>query len=118
MANDNCRAQHTLELLDELERLGFDEAAFAALHFKIEGNSLEKHREYCKHKVQNSDGLLSRHDCGTQERLEIVLNTFKHNLSTIFRDLADQAVDRVDFLPHGGTAPPRQRYKAPRKPSS
>lgn len=117
MTHDYSRAQRTLELLDELERLGFDEAAFAILHFKIEGNSLKKHRDYCNDKVQKGDYLRSKHDCGTQQRLELVLSSHKRNPSTNFRELAEQAVDQVDFLPHDGTEGPRPRYRAPRQPS-
>ena len=47
--------QRTLDLLDQLEALGFDDSAFSSLHhYRLKGvaDTVKKHRDYCK--TQNS----------------------------------------------------------------
>ena len=69
--------QRTLDLLDELEALGFDDSAFAKLHhFRLMGvsDTIQKHRDYCK--TQNN---LRSNDSNeeVQRRLQMVLKAYK-----------------------------------------
>jgi hypothetical protein len=88
--------ERTIELLDQLEALGFDDQAFARLHhFRLKGRrpTISAHRLYC-------DATSSFQDAGenelVQRRLELVLKAyrsgvFKSGRPEVFGALADAA---------------------------
>lgn len=67
---------HTLKLLDDLARLGFDDRAFARLHhWRATGKeeTIQSFRTYCeKHEVFQADGNNDR----VTKRLELVLRAY------------------------------------------
>lgn len=86
--------RRTIDLLVELDKLGFPEEAFSRLHhFRLEGKkeSIASHRKYCDtHDTFVTDGDNER----TQQRLEMVLNAyqgggFRSGKSSVFIALAD-----------------------------
>lgn len=91
---------NTLLLLDRLESLGFDDAAFAALHhFRNAGRNarISGHRRYCeKTRRFEHDG----ENCRVQRRLKLVLAAyvlggFESGQSAVFRALADAAFAEI-----------------------
>ena len=69
--------QRTLELLDELQRLGFDDGAFSRLHhFRLKGrrDTIQSHRDYVAKRDELRDGDSNDE---VQRRLEIVLKAYR-----------------------------------------
>ena len=69
--------QRTLQLLDELQSLGFDDEAFSRLHhFRLKGrkDNIEAHRRYVVERGNLIDGDSNDE---VQRRLEIVLNAYR-----------------------------------------
>lgn len=97
--------QRTLDLLDQLQALGFDDEAFAKLHhYRLKGvkDTIQKHREYCKTQTN-----LRTNDSNeeVQRRLEMVLKAysaggFSSRRPEVFAALADAAFSEL----------PPQRY--------
>lgn len=93
--------QRTLDLLAELEILGFENSAFATLHhFKaIRGtdDTIEAHRKYCEsHLTLRSGGTNEK----VQRRLALVLDAytnggFKSGKKEVFVSLAEAAVNEI-----------------------
>lgn len=68
--------KHTLLILDRLEALGFDNAAFQALHHFREGarpTTIARHRAYCQKTARFEDGSENER---TQRRLKLVLTAY------------------------------------------
>ena len=94
--------KRTIELLDELESLGFDDHAFGHLHhFRVlRGvyDTITAHRKYVeKHTYLLADGNNEK----VQRRLELVLNAYKAGPfkrgAPVFLALAQAAVDELPF---------------------
>jgi hypothetical protein len=103
----NTDPRRTIELLDELERLGFDDAAFQRLHHfwqRPPGDpgrhpTINDHRGYC---VRTQSFQAGQNNARLQRRLEMVLDWYRHNQPTYparFTELADVSVRSVPFLP-------------------
>jgi hypothetical protein len=99
-------ARDTLELLDRLEQLGFDDNAFALLHFHREDGKSEtitRHRRYCAGCNElKADGNNAR----VQQRLRLVLRAcelagFSSHRPDVFELLAQAAYAEI---------PPTGRY--------
>ncbi len=95
----------TVELLDELEDLGFNNDAFAALyHFKEKGraDTIAEHRVYCiEQEIFPNESLNAR----VQQRLSLVLNAyklggFKSRKAEVFRCLAEAAHSEITSKHH------------------
>jgi hypothetical protein len=94
--------QETLRLLDELEKLGFGNAAFALLHFhrndpKKKSATIEGHRKYCR---KHSSFPAESNNARVQRRLALVLDRYlalRANSRSLaqFARLADEAFDRI-----------------------
>jgi hypothetical protein len=99
--------KRTIELLDELEKLGFNDWAFARLHhFRINGEraTIEVHRRHCE-----GIGSFRRdgEDEVVQRRLELVIDAyrkggFRSGRSDVFAALADASFHE---LPPPGCLP-------------
>jgi hypothetical protein len=88
--------KRTIELLDQLGKLGFNDQAFASLHhFRVKGRktTIRAHRTYC-------EGIVSFQGDGenelVQQRLKLVLNAysagaFNSGRPEVFSALADAA---------------------------
>ncbi len=95
----------TVLLLDELEDLGFNNEAFAALyHFKEKGraDTIAEHRAYCMEQTGFEDGSL---DARVQQRLSLVLNAYKlggfqSRKADVFRCLAEAAHKEISSKHH------------------
>jgi transcriptional regulator with XRE-family HTH domain len=94
--------KRTLELLDELQKLGFTNEAFWRLHHlreKEKRDTINAHYSYCeKTNSFRDDGNSER----VQTRLEIVLKYYKayhHGTPEAFTRLADAAYCMVPALP-------------------
>ena len=100
--------KRTIELLGELEKLGFNDWAFARLHhFRINGKraTIHAHRKYC-------EGIASFQGGGenevVQRRLELVIDAyrkggFQSGRSDVFAALADASFHELPppgFLPN------------------
>jgi hypothetical protein len=94
---DYTDPERTIDLLDELQKLGFGDEAFAHLHHWWENGrreTIKHHRGYCEKmkttfRVDDSNALVQR-------RLEMVRNKFKESATpgrnpTTFVHLADEA---------------------------
>jgi hypothetical protein len=105
---DNTDPQRTIDLLGELEHLGFNDAAFERLHHFWQHSSEQRHhtmyahRSYCVNLVNNgarfrADGNNAR----TQHRLELVLEVKRYHIDnpSALPALADAAVSLIPFLP-------------------
>lgn len=67
----------TIELLNELQRLGFDDGAFSRLHhFRLKGrrDTIEAHRKYVVERGELRDGDSNEE---LQRRLEMVLKAYR-----------------------------------------
>ena len=65
-----------IDLLNQLESLGFDDPAFATLHhFRANGGvcTIESHRRYCNEHSVFQEG---RQNARTQHRLKLVLDSY------------------------------------------
>ena len=100
----NTDPQRTLDLLNELERLGFDNRAFERLHQcsqterKI-GATIGEHRTYCE---KTRRFFPDHNNAPVQQRLEIVLERYhRHgrNTPSAFLQLADDSFREIPFLP-------------------
>jgi hypothetical protein len=90
--------QRTLDLLTALEKLGFEDSAFATLHHfrstRGTEDTIEAHRKYCEsHLSLRQDGTNEK----VQRRLALVLDAylgggFKSGRKEIFLALAEAAV--------------------------
>jgi hypothetical protein len=88
--------QRTLDLLDELQRLGFDDEAFWRLHhFRLKDckDTIQEHRDYVEKQSSLRDNDSNEE---VQRRLELVLNAyrlggFKSGRQSVFAALADAA---------------------------
>ena len=95
----------TVELLDNLEDLGFNNDAFAALyHFKEKGraDTIAEHRAYC---IENESFPDESLDARVQQRLSLVLNAyklggFKSRKPEVFRCLAEAAHSEITSKHH------------------
>ena len=92
--------KRSVELLNQLETLGFTDEAFALLHHsRVRGrrDTIVSHRSYCeKHSLFQRDGDNER----TQRRLEFVLRRYLHGggsdcRSDIFVELANRAFGEI-----------------------
>jgi hypothetical protein len=87
--------QKTVELLDSLEPLGFDDDAFRIIHHFPEDRhpSIKVHREYC---CGLSTGLFrTRTNDLVRKRLQIIMDSFeggKFSNRAVFVKLAEAAV--------------------------
>jgi hypothetical protein len=94
--------KRTLELLDQLEPLGFLNEPFHIIHHFGDKASINIHRSYCRDLLKKSGEFLPD---GTnekvRERLEIVLESFKarqsseHTEPGVFRALAKEATAKI-----------------------
>ena len=101
--------KRTIELLDELERLGLTDNAFARLHHfwqHPEENprrhtTIHQHRRYCA--MDMADHFQAgRNNARVQHRLEIVSAcyvAYHPGDPSVFPQLAAAAVDLIPFLP-------------------
>jgi hypothetical protein len=87
--------QDTLNLLDELQTLGFDDSAFALLHhFRERGepHTIAAHRGYCE---RTGEFRADFNNERTQRRLEFVLREYRSAGATaspaLFSELAERA---------------------------
>lgn len=92
--------RRTLDLLDQLEALGFDDKAFAKLHHhRLKGinDTIRKHRDYCK----TQDNLRANDSNEeVQRRLELVLKAytaagFNSGSTEVFAALAEAAFNEL-----------------------
>lgn len=73
--NDDPR--RTLDLLDELEKLEFDDHAFAPLHH-FQNHTIATHRRYCESQARYGARFhVNGTNCMVQRRLEMVLGAYK-----------------------------------------
>jgi len=94
--------KRTIELLDELEALGFDDQAFGHLHhFRATRgvyDTIAAHRRYAEKTAEFRKGGTNEK---VQRRLELVLNAYKAGPFTrskpVFLALAQAAVDEIPF---------------------
>jgi len=101
------KLKRTIELLDELEKLGFNDWAFGRLHhFRTNGKraTIETHRKYCE-----NIGFFQRRGESevVERRLELVLDAyrkggFQSGRSDVFAALADATFHE---LPPPGSLP-------------
>jgi len=95
-------SKRTIELLDELEALGFDDHAFGHLHhFRATRgvyDTIAAHRRYAEKTAEFRKGGTNEK---VQRRLQLVLNSYKAGPFTrrkaVFLSLAQAAVDEVPF---------------------
>jgi hypothetical protein len=66
--------KRTIELLNKLGRLGFNDQAFERLHHMGLGETIARHRDYCE---RTHRFLLDSNNARTQERLELVLDAYR-----------------------------------------
>lgn len=97
--------QTTVRLLDELEELGFNNEAFAALHhFKQQGraDTIAEHRAHCIESDSFAEGSV---DARVQQRLQLVLAAYQQGgfhsgRAEVFRCLAEAAYNEVKSRRH------------------
>ena len=96
----NTDPKRTVRLLNQLEKLGFDDRACAALHHMGDSNwgqTIQRHRRYCERKTKfRDDGKNAR----VQRRLEYVLAAYEatglsSGSSDLFYKLAKDSVARI-----------------------
>ncbi len=102
--------QRTLDLLAELEKLGFDDSAFAALHHfrstRGTEDTIEAHRRYCESHITLRPGGTNDK---VQRRLALVLDAyvrggFKSGRREVFLALANAAVQEIPVFEAEGLA--------------
>lgn len=94
--------KRTIELLDELKAVGFDDHAFGHLHhFRATRgiyDTISAHRRYAEKTEQFREGGTNEK---VQRRLELVLNAYKAGPfkrgTPVFMALAQAAVDEIPF---------------------
>jgi methylglyoxal synthase len=94
--------RRSLELLDELEQLGFDDAAFGLLHHfratRDHMDTMARHRQYCREHESFRAGDTNEK---VQKRLELVVNAYRagpfNRGGPVFALLAEAAVCEVPF---------------------
>jgi hypothetical protein len=107
---ENIDPKRTIELLGELEQLGFGDNAFQRLHHfwqHSESNpqrhhKIGAHRGHCAELAQRGSRFhIGGNNARTQHRLEIVLACYRRYRSdtAAFPHLADASVDSIPFLP-------------------
>jgi hypothetical protein len=94
----NTDPRRTLDLLDALHLLGFNEQAFALLHHRH--GTIVAHRQYCENVTHFVENL---NNARVQRRLEIVLDAYRGGGFTsgspdVFSRLADASVVEVPFV--------------------
>ncbi|MEX0613228.1 MAG: hypothetical protein WD738_16470, partial [Pirellulales bacterium] len=108
-SKDGTNPNRTLQLLDELERRGFDDSHLKILHHKgTRGESLTSHRKFCEDRMSPfrpfEEGRL---DWQVQQRLEFVLREYKalgfdnsegEETQENFRQLAEASVIVIPFI--------------------
>lgn len=69
----------TLELLDQLEPLGFLSEHFRIVHHfdKKKKASISEHRRYCRNVLKNTGTFRTDTNPKVRERLELILKSFK-----------------------------------------
>lgn len=80
MTADGTDPRRTIELLNDLEKLGFDNAAFKILHHPGKlGQTISIHRNWCANNRLNPYRPLQQKklDWQVQRRLEFVLREFR-----------------------------------------
>lgn len=96
--------KRTLELLDDLEKLGFENSAFAQLHhFRVTrgiDDTIEAHRKYCGEHLSFQPGGLNDK---VQLRLALVLSAylcgrFSSGRKEVFVALAKAAVEEIPVV--------------------
>lgn len=93
--------QETIRLLDELERLGFDDKSFALLHhFREQGrrDNIAAHRRYCERATGSFKADFN--NARTQLRLKYVLEAYKklakhEQTPAVFPRLANEAWEKI-----------------------
>lgn len=109
MTTANIDSSRTVQLLNELEVLGFNDDAFARLHHFWQRHpkshsheTINSHRSYCSRIVHfRSEDNNAR----VQRRLEIVLDSYRRYHAgerSSFSRLAEASVVLVPFLPLTG----------------
>ena len=98
--------KRTLQLLDDLEKLGFDNGALKILHHKsANGETIKSHRKFCEGREFPFEE--NRLDSQVQQRLEFVLREFKalgfdasddEEANTIFHRLAKASIIAVPIV--------------------
>jgi len=102
--------KRTVELLDELERLGLTDTVFERLHHfwqHPEANpqrhhKIHQHRIYCAMDMGEGHFQAGRNNARVQHRLEIVsacYAAYHPGDPSVFPQLADAAVNLIPFLP-------------------
>lgn len=99
--------QRTIELLEQLQSLGFDDAAFAKLHhFRLSGknDTIAKHRKYV---LQQANLRENDSNEEVQRRLALVLTTYRNGgftsrSSSVFQALADAVFHEIPPRRAGG----------------
>lgn len=96
-------SERTLQLLEELEKMGFDDDAFGRLHHKRE--TITGMRKYCE---DHSSRIFSEANERVYERLAFVLNASRElklsrDQTQLFNTLAEAAFDAI---------PPNPKVKA------
>jgi len=91
----NTDPHHTLELLDTLQSLGFDDSAFVVVHHMPV--TIDRHRRYC---MKTGEFQVNSKNALVQQRLEIILAAFKaggfaNGSSELFYKLARDATVKV-----------------------
>jgi hypothetical protein len=90
--------QSALQLLDELEVLGFNDNAFSRLHH--DHDTITPFRNYCINKIQEFTPDGTNHN--VQRRLQLVLNAYRAGVfqsgrEEVFLALADASVAEIPF---------------------
>lgn len=83
----------TLELLHELETLGFSDRAFSIIHHFEKPEKIASHRKYCEMLREEDARFRTRSNQLVQQRLELLLRifragSFKARSSALFEHLA------------------------------
>lgn len=92
--------QRTIQLLDQLEALGFTDDDFAIVHHSASGETIHGMRVYCEQTTQFQQGGTNEK---VRERLEFVLAAFKGGRyghparAGVFEHICEAAVRQIPF---------------------
>jgi hypothetical protein len=97
---DYSTPSKTLELLAELEALGFDDSAFSVMHHFAKPVRIARHRGYCEMLQREGGAFRTNSNRLVQRRLAMVLAMYKagnfaSGSSEVFQHLAHAAVAEV-----------------------
>jgi hypothetical protein len=99
--------KRTLQLIANLEKLGFDDHALKILHHKgANGETIKSHQKFCSNRTRHFEA--GRLDSQVQRRLEFVLREYKElgfeefkeaDATDLFCRLAKASVVVIPFKP-------------------